>query len=261
MNKKRKIVNIMQRGITPIFETFDDNEAYPIVYYTADVAVAIDYIVHSQAHEVAWLGLVDRISDKKYLIYKIYIPEQTVSAATADIESESISKLVMQIMDDGEDPSRLRYHGHSHVNMDVIPSAVDQDHMSDYLEHADWFIREIRNKKGKKKLDLFNKELGVAYQCIESDIWELVRDAAFFENIDAQLKAAVTIKTHQPFAHNKLLLSDQDADKFLQHSNVNNDDYIFLEEEKDAVKKKSLEALISDPFGVADNWDNWYNDY
>ena len=264
MNKQQKFVNIMQKGVTPIFETTNDS-CYPTVYYSADVAVAIDHIVQSQEKEVAWMGLVDKISETEYLIYKIYIPEQEVTASTAEIEDSGISKLVMQIMDEGEDPGKLRYHGHSHVRMGVSPSSTDQDHMSDYLEHADWFIREIRNKKGDQKLDLFDKEHGVAYQCIDSEIWELTRDASFFEELDMRLKEAVTSRTFKPFKGNVIPAyynarkNDAEDAELWTPSKVAERISALPNKTKE---EQELEDLMSDPFGVADSW-SWYkeNDY
>jgi hypothetical protein len=251
-SSKHKFVNINQKGITPIFEAEGDT-VYPNIYYTLDVAVTIDHIVHSQNFEVAWMGLVEKLSDSEYIIYKIYIPSQTVSAASVDIEPDAIAKMAMKVLDDNEDPSKLRYHGHSHVNMAVSPSLVDQEHMFDYLEHADWFIREIRNKKGEQKLDLFDKENGVAFQCLTSEIWEFNRDAAFYEAIDTQLKEFV--KQRVPTYYQRDTKTIQPLQSYTKENSLVSEAANRLANlPNKTAEEMELEELLSDPFGVADTW-------
>jgi len=243
--KNPKFVNIMQKGITPIFEA-EEAEIFPTVFYTADVEVAIRHIVASQKEEVAWMGLVEQIGEYDYLIEKLYIPTQQVSAATAEIDEKAIAELTNKILDAGLDPSMLRYHGHSHVNMGVTPSMVDQDHMFDYLEHADWFIREIRNKRGEKKVDVFNKTRGVAFQCVDTEIWELAKEAEFYEAIDLQLKESVTKRIFTPYKYSQNNFPITPSE--VKNAIMNTEHAIYDAEEMEYTE------LMSDPFGVRDTW-------
>lgn len=225
MNTKYAFPNSMTKAVTPLYEASTDS--IPSVYYTAEVAAAIEYIVGVQNQEVAWLGIVEIVSDNAYLITDIYIPTQEVSAASVDINEKDMAELAERIMADGHDISMMRYHGHSHVNMGVSPSATDQEHLSDYLEHSDWFIREIRNKKGDKKVDIFDKTKSCVFQCVDTNIWELLQTEEFYTKWDKELNNVIRLTPKPVFNKNKEIVCTP--------NNVT--DY---------------ESLLSDPFYVRD---------
>jgi hypothetical protein len=179
----------------------------PEVYFTAEAWRKVNYIVEQCSSEIAWLGIVDQLTDGNYLITKIYIPKQEVTGVTAEIDHDSMAKLVLKVMDDGYDVEQLRYHGHSHVNMGVVPSAVDQDHIAGYLEgdQCDFFLRSINNKKGEMKMDIFDKRLGVsgvAYQCVNTEIWESCQTQEWYDAVDAEIKENALAP--KPTANNNL---------------------------------------------------------
>lgn len=176
----------------------DDDDTYdilPMVFFSIEAQRTIDYIVDQSPDEIAWLGLVEEVEDG-YLVQKIVIPEQEVSGTTVDISAEAMGRLVNELMDEGLDPSLLRYHGHSHVNMAVHPSTTDQDHISEYLEGVDWFIRSIHNKKGDRRVDVFEKFNQRVVNNADSEIWELRLPDEHFDQIDLWLKERV--KEHNP---------------------------------------------------------------
>lgn len=227
---------LMEQGVTPLFE--QPSTDFPIVYYTIEVFKMIEYIVFKQDKEVAWMGLVEKLSDTEYLIYKLYIPTQVVSATSVDISENAIAELVNKIMDEGHDPSELRYHGHSHVNMDVYPSIIDQQHMAEYVESADYFIREIRNKKNKNKVDIFDKNQNKVFHCVNAEIYELLQEQKFYDELDAQMKQQITNKVIPPIKNTALISPWQARQKY----------NISKASETDA----ELLELMSDPFYVRD---------
>lgn len=175
------------KAVLPL--TFIDE---PTVFFTVSALAKVQYIVASCGTELAWLGLVDELENGDFLITDIYIPEQEVSSATAEIDAEAIAKLAYN---HDIDSAKLRYHGHSHVNMEVIPSSTDQHHIEDYLEHFPFLIRTISNKKGEMRVDLFDKRSGFTYQNIGYQIWEMAFTDQELENINKELK---NVKTRQP---------------------------------------------------------------
>lgn len=170
-------------AITPLYSA--PSAQPPVVYFTLEAELTVRHLVNTMDVEIAWFGLV-RYEEplNGYVVYKILIPEQEVTGASVDITANAIAQLTSEILDAGEDPSHLRYHGHSHVNMVTSPSPTDQDHLADYMEHSDWFIREIRNKKGSYKLDVFDKTQGVVFQCVDRDIYEHLQTAEFYDALD-----------------------------------------------------------------------------
>lgn len=157
----------------------------PEVYYTPKVMRTIDYIVAKATGEVGWLGTVEKMG-KDYLITNIYIPPQTVTSVTTDIEADAVAKIALQIMDDGGDLASLRYWGHSHVNMGVTPSSTDEAQIDEYMEQSDWFIRGIYNKKGESKVDVFDRTNGVVFQCVNDGLNTPQLTAEEKKHIDTQ---------------------------------------------------------------------------
>lgn len=184
----------------------------PTVFFAAAALAKVHHIVSTCTTEVAWFGLVDELDDGDFLITDIYIPEQEVSAAAADIDAAAIAQLVHRY---NIDSYKLRYHGHSHVNMSVEPSSTDQHHIEDYLEHYDWFIRTISNKRGEMRVDLFDKRSGFTYQNIGYTIWEMAFTDQELEDINEELK---NVKTNQSkFArieNNPLAIEGQRSSQF-----------------------------------------------
>ena len=179
--------------VSPIHEDLDDSLEYvvPRVFFTAEAFETISYIVKHSPDEIGWFGLVTETEHGDYLIDRILIPKQIVTGASVDIEGDAINQLVHQLLDEEEDPSRLRYHGHSHVNMSVQPSNTDQDHIGEYLETSPWFIRSIHNKKGDSRMDVFHREERVAYQNVTHSIIELSQPGAFYKALADTLKTNV----------------------------------------------------------------------
>lgn len=227
---------LMEQGVTPLFEQPSTN--FPSVYYTIEVFKMIEYIVYKQDKEVAWMGLVEKLSDTEYLVYKLYIPKQTVSSVSVDISENAIAELVNKIMDEGHDPSELRYHGHSHVNMDVHPSITDQQHMAEYIESANYFIREIRNKKSKNKVDVFDKDQNKVFHCVNSEIYELLQEQKFYDDLDSQMNQQITNKVI-PAMKNMALTNPWQSKQRYSISRASETDTELLE-------------LMADPFYVRD---------
>ena len=152
----------MQSTVTTLYNT---NIPAPEVRYTPEVYDFIQHFIFSQPQEIGWLGLVDK-TDYGYLVTNIYIPEQTVSAAETDIDSDAMAALALEIDDAGLDPSKLLYWGHSHVNMAVSPSHQDEEQIAAFIENNPFFIRGIYNKHGDRKIDVYDKTANTIFQCV-----------------------------------------------------------------------------------------------
>lgn len=175
--------NSNKPAITPLYP--EPESQSPVVLFTMDADLTIRHLVREMDIEVAWFGLV-RYEEpiNAYVVYKILIPEQEVTPTTVDITADAVTRLINEILDAGDDPSHLRYHGHSHVRMPCSPSPTDQEHIADYLEHADWFIREIRNKAHDSKVDVFDKRVNIVFQCVRTEIYESLRPDSFYNELD-----------------------------------------------------------------------------
>jgi hypothetical protein len=148
-------------------------EKAPTVFYDVLVLEQIKHIVEKCPKEVGWWGLVEVMNDGNYLITDIYVPKQTVSGSETDISPEAMGELAMQIINEGKDPAKLYYWGHSHVNMGVNPSGQDEAQVKAYLVDCPIFIREIRNKSNNIKVDVYDVAKNVVFQCVDTKYYHL----------------------------------------------------------------------------------------
>ena len=175
----------MEPAITPLYE----EPPMPVVYYTPHVKAVINHLVAVNTAEVGWLGLVEQVNDNDYLVYKLYVPKQTVHSAETDIDSEAMANLAIEITEAGLPAEDLYYWGHSHVNMQVSPSGQDEAQIEEFLEAGcKRFIRGIYNKQGHSKVDVYDVSRNLIYQCVREDV-EVSLTAEEVEHLDGVIKA------------------------------------------------------------------------
>ena len=165
----------------------------PTVLYTPEVWAVIQLAVAECSKEVGWLGTVQVLESGDYLIDQVFIPEQFVTGAETDIDAQTMAALAQEIIAAGDDPGRLMYWGHSHVNMGVSPSGQDETQIEAYLADQPVMIRGIYNKKGDAKVDVFDRNQGVVFQCVPHRTAGLSpeREAAWKAVIAANVKERV----------------------------------------------------------------------
>jgi len=192
---KPKRSNINASSMTKTTTRLGVGAAIPSVYYTPTAWFTIQHLVDIAPKEVGWLGIVEPLDSGDYLITDIHIPEQTVTAAETDIDSDAMMDLYNELLADDVDTSKLYYWGHSHVNMGVSPSLQDEIQIEEYLESCPIFIRGIYNKKGASKVDIFDKNLNVVHQCVDNTI--MIPDA-LCEKIDKTFEEKVNEYVYTP---------------------------------------------------------------
>lgn len=126
----------------------------PKIYITAEAYVKMMELVRQSPIEISWHGLVKRdIETNTYIIYDVLIFPQINSATTTTADEEGFAKWQMNLISDMDFPLEdLRMHGHSHVNMNVFSSGVDDQYQEDLLhkvQDGDYYIFLIFNKKSE----------------------------------------------------------------------------------------------------------------
>jgi hypothetical protein len=131
----------------------------PEVVFTRQVLQDMHLIVDHCSEEVSWVGTVAEQEDGNLLVDEIFVLDQTVTAATTEITEDGLAKLYEKLSNEPggvEKLNRLRFWGHSHVNMDTGPSGQDNSTVKLWKKNEQPFlIRGIINKKGKLQLSVF----------------------------------------------------------------------------------------------------------
>lgn len=140
----------------------------PKIFIDADANSYIQSMVRVHDTEVGFLGVVDKIDSKTYLIRDIFYPKhQLATGATCEISSEGTYEMAMNLMGKGQecDVPKVMFWGHSHVNMGVTPSSQDETQGFNMAteDGVEYFIRGIFNKKGDYGITLYDAISGVIF--------------------------------------------------------------------------------------------------
>lgn len=149
-------------------------EEKPVVIVSETAQAKMKALVDRCPDEIAWHGTVTRdIETNSYRIEDIFVFPQVVTGTTATGEDGAYEMWVATQPNEIFD--HLRFHGHSHVNMGVIPSAVDlnyQEALTDTVR--DFYIFAIYNKKEDFNIWIYDKEHNLLYEkadiCYDTEI-------------------------------------------------------------------------------------------
>lgn len=125
-------------------------------------------LISECSKEIAWHGLVTK-NKNTYTVEDIVIFPQTVTGATVTSDETEYSLWLAQQPD--EIFNKIRFHGHSHVNMGVSPSGVDTEYQDNILKNLnDFYIFMIMNKKGDSWCAIYDVEDNIAYENNDIDL-------------------------------------------------------------------------------------------
>ena len=119
-----------------------------VVAFSKDVYEEIFAYTDAFETEVSGCGMVDMVrkpSGLFFIVDEVFLPNQKNSSAYTDIAADEIHKLIVDLVSKGEDTSRLRFHWHSHVNMDTFHSGTDEENYRD-LKTGDFLVSVVVNK-------------------------------------------------------------------------------------------------------------------
>lgn len=171
-------------------------EDKPTVYITTIAERKIKALVDMAKEEVAWHGTVTRDSaTNSYYIEDIFVFPQEVTHSTADATDDYLPWL--NELDD-DTFNKLRFHGHSHVNMGTRPSSTDKNYQENMLTPIkDFYIFAIYNKKDDYTMFLYDMDRNYMYETEDiiyiSELTEAIDWAA--EQIDEMVTKPVKIVT------------------------------------------------------------------
>lgn len=145
----------------------------PVINITAEAYVKMLELINQSAVECSWHGLVKKFSNA-YLIYEILVFPQINSATSTTTDEKDFAEWQTKLILDPKFPiEELRMHGHSHVNMNVFSSGVDDKYQKDLLtkvENGDYYIFLIMNKKMEMCIFLYDFEQQIMFDKNDMEI-------------------------------------------------------------------------------------------
>lgn len=165
--------------------------ATPVVWINPEAYEVMKHIVDKCPEEVGWMCTVTDLTDNNFLIDQVYLPKQEVTSVETDIDPDALTETYLEIMNSGKDPSTMYAWFHSHVNMACSPSGQDELQVQTFLQTLPILIRGIMNKRGDIKVDVYLRDQGVAFNCVDVEIDYPVLTTARIAELDAEILAKV----------------------------------------------------------------------
>jgi len=137
----------MSDGKLRYSQSWEYKDCSAIVWLTQEAYRKIVALVMNFASEVAWHGTVTRVGNNEFVIEDIFVYPQEVTGSTVNTDQKAYSEWLYSL--DDNTFNQIRMQGHSHVNMGVSPSSVDDKHRQqilDQLEPDMFYVFMIWNK-------------------------------------------------------------------------------------------------------------------
>lgn len=133
----------------------------PTIYITADAYIKMTALIQKYDTEVAAHFLVRNI-DRQYIIHDVLIFPQTVTGVTVDGIDIDYQTWLHNVPE--EQFKELRGHVHSHVEMGVTPSGVDEHYYTGLMSQvSDYYLTMVTNKKQDYHIRLYDVTNNILY--------------------------------------------------------------------------------------------------
>jgi len=161
-------------------------------------------LVSEFSDEVAWHGSVTRSSDNEFTIEDIFVYPQEVTSGTVNTDQVEYANWLHS--QDDELFNKLRMQGHSHVNMSVSPSGVDEQHRKQILAQLEsdmFYIFMIWNKSLDFHTTIYDVSQNVLYEDKDIDV-KLIHDEGmdeFLADVRTKVRKQVVRKPQKSKPH------------------------------------------------------------
>lgn len=144
--------------------------------------------------EVQWHGLTTRLSNNTFLVEDILIFPHEVTGTTVISDQEEYEEWQNSL--DDETFNKIRFHGHSHVNMGVTPSGVDNGYRNGIINSFPtptdkddfYYIFLIGNKRDDFEIEIYDITNGVHYKKADVDMDIFLEDGYYMSHFKAESK-------------------------------------------------------------------------
>lgn len=121
--------------------------------------------------EIAWHGFVRRSDHDHFVIEDVLVYPQTVTGTTVNTDQEAYDQWLMTI--EGDNFNRMKFQGHSHVNMGTSPSATDLQHQAKIISQLGgegFYIFMIVNKKRQCTMKVYDADNNTLFENDDIDV-------------------------------------------------------------------------------------------
>lgn len=178
------------------------------VMFSQDAYIKMMALVQGFSDEVAWHGVAYRDPDETkdlYCVTDILVYPQEVTGATVTTDQEKYEQWLYSHDDDVF--NNIRMQGHSHVNMGVIPSGVDDDLYSSILGQIEddmFYIFMILNKRNDMFVKIYDMKKNILFESADVNIG-IVGIDGFLENAKKMVQERKFVPSKPAQSYNSYL--------------------------------------------------------
>jgi len=160
--------------------------------YRKSIALVTEF-----SNEVGWHGTVSRINDNEFVIEDIFVYPQEVTASTVNTNQEAYTQWLYELNDDTF--NNIRMQAHSHCNMGVSPSGVDDNHRQKILSQLEpdmYYIFMVWNRSLSIHTLVYDMQYNILYEDKDVEVKLLGNDDLdeFITDAKTKVKKAATHK-------------------------------------------------------------------
>lgn len=156
----------------PIEYTWVDDASRAKIIFDPVAYTKILMLMFGSDKEIGWHGLITRDTDDPSVFHveDVILFPQTVTSVTVNADDEKYPLWAMNLPD--ETFAKCRFHGHSHVNMGVTPSATDLTYYAQSIKqfNSGFYVFMIFNKRFEMFCQVYDFDRNVMYETSEVDI-------------------------------------------------------------------------------------------
>ena len=170
-------------------KSYEYKDCSAVVWLTQEAYRKMLALVMDFTDEVGWHGTASRLGDNEFVIEDILVYPQEVTGSTVNTDQFLYSEWLYGL--DDEIFNKIRMQGHSHVNMSVSPSGVDNKHRSQILNQLEpdmFYIFMIWNKSLAVHTLIYDMPRNILYEDNDVDVQLLGDDAMVNFLADAKTK-------------------------------------------------------------------------
>lgn len=165
----------------------------PMLLIDVEAYTKMYELVKQSSIELQWHMMVKRDKNNQtYTIYDILLFPQTNTGTSTTTDEKEFAEWQMKLLMDADFPIEdLRGHGHSHVNMNVYSSGIDDAYQRDLItkvEDGDYYIFLVLNKKMEMYALIYDFDQQVVFDTNDIDI-QIISSRG--ENIRGWCKEAI----------------------------------------------------------------------
>ena len=147
----------------------------PTLRITAEAYTAMYELVKQSPVEIQWHMMVVRnLEDQIYTVYDVLLYPQVNSGASTTTDQDEFTEWQTDLITNPDFPiEELRGHGHSHVNMSVYSSNIDDAYQKDLItkvENGDFYLFLVLNKKMEMFALLYDFDQQIVFETSDMDI-------------------------------------------------------------------------------------------